>query len=199
MITKLLSESDVKSVARLHQKAFKNFFLTKLGNKFLVEFYRAIMNSSDSINIGLFDNDELIGFAVGSRRGKFFYRNLLKKNFFKLIYSALVPLISNPRDILRLITSFSSIGKSNQDLNDVAVLLSFCIDSNHSSKGLGGILLKEFENSAFKYSNAIALTTDADDNDYVKRFYARNNFELHNTYYQGKRRMGYYLKHKRTE
>jgi hypothetical protein len=196
MIVKKLSVNEVEAVAKLHQKAFSNFFLTKLGYKFLVEFYKSILNNSDSINIGLFDNESLIGFAVGSKRDKSFYKNVLKNNFIKLGFSAFLPLISNPINIVRLLTSFTSISKSNVDNVDNAVLLSICIDPNCGSKGYGKILLKEFEKIAFEYSNIITLTTDAEDNDYVKSFYVKNEYELHNSFYQGKRKMNYYKKFK---
>jgi hypothetical protein len=195
MTIKILSIKEVESIAKLHQKAFSNFFLTKLGYNFLVEFYKSILNNSDSINIGLFDNELLIGFAVGSKRSKSFYKNLLKNNFIKFAFSAVLPLISNPIYIVRLLTSFISNSKSNVDIVDDTVLLSICIDPNSVSKGYGKILLIEFEKTAFIYSNIITLTTDADDNDYVNAFYVKNEFQLHNTFYQGKRKMNYYLKH----
>ena len=196
MTIKKLSINEVEAVAKLHQKSFSNFFLTKLGNKFLVKFYKSIFTNSDSINIGLFDDELLIGFAVGSKRSKSFYKNLLKDNFINLGFSAILPLISNPTHIFRLLTSFASISKSNVDIVDNAVLLSICIDPNCASKGYGKILLMEFEKTAFKYSNIITLTTDADDNDYVKAFYVKYEYELHHSFYQGKRKMNYYIKYK---
>ncbi len=194
MTIKELSINDVEAVAKLHQKAFSNFFLTKLGNNFLVKFYESILDNSDLINIGLFDNELLIGFAVGSKHSKSFYKNILKGNFIKLGFSAILTLISNPTYIVRLLTSFTSISKSNVEFIDYSVLLSICVDPNCASKGYGKILLMEFEKTAFKYSNIITLTTDTDDNDYVKAFYVKNEYELHHSFYQGKRKMNYYIK-----
>jgi ribosomal protein S18 acetylase RimI-like enzyme len=196
MIIKKLSLNDVDAVAKLHQKAFSNFFLTKLGINFLIRFYQCIINNSDSINIGLFDNELLIGFAVGSRRSKSFYRNLFTDNFIKLGFSAILPFISNPIYILRLLNSLTSIGKSNVEFIDNAILLSICIDPKSASKGYGKILLMEFEIIAFKYSNNISLTTDADDNDYVNAFYVKNEYEIHHSFYQGKRKMNCFIKYK---
>ena len=196
MKIKEIDIDEIQAVAKLHQKAFSNFFLTKLGYNFLLNFYKSILNNSDSINIGLFDNESLIGFAVGSKRSKYFYKNLLKNNFVKLGFSAVVPLISNPNHIVRLLTSFISNSKSNVEIADNAVLLSICIDPICASKGYGNVLLMEFEKTAFKYSNMISLTTDADDNDYVKAFYVKNEYELHHSFYQGKRKMNYYIKYK---
>jgi ribosomal protein S18 acetylase RimI-like enzyme len=194
MTIRVFSFNDVGLIAELHKKAFSNFFLANLGYKFLVNFYKAILNDPNSINIGLFENELLIGFAVGSKRSKSFYKNLFIKNFIELSFSAVVPLISNPNNIVRLLTSLISFSKSNLDIIDDSVLLSICIDPNCSSKGFGKILLTEFEKRAFKYSKIITLTTDADDNDYVNAFYSKNGYELNHSFYQGKRKMNYYKK-----
>lgn len=199
MTVKKLSINDVEIVAKLHQRAFSNFFLTKLGYKFLVNFYKSILKNSVSINIGLFDNNSLIGFAVGSKHSKSFYKNILIRNFVKLGFSAIVPLLLNPNNIVRLITSFISINKSNLDIVDSAVLLSICIDPNYASQGYGKILLIEFENIAFEDNNVITLTTDSDDNVFVNAFYVRNEYKLHHFFSQGKRKMNYYTKYKNKE
>ena len=104
-----LKVGDENLVARLHERAFSTFFLTKLGPRFLIEFYTAIFQSKDSINVGLFVDDELIGFAVGARKSKSFYSNILKKNFLKLGLSAFFPLLLNPLYIYRNIFSLMCI------------------------------------------------------------------------------------------
>jgi GNAT superfamily N-acetyltransferase len=193
MIIKSIGCNDVLAVSELHKKAFGNFFLTKLGIKFLINFYKAIFKDSDSINIGIFCNDSLIGFAVGSRRSKSFYRRILKNNFFKLIYPSILPLMLSPKLIFRLFRAFRSIRDSSVDS---AVLLSICIDPEYGSKGCGKKLLTEFECLAFDFSKIISLTTDAEHNDFVNDFYRNNGYELNHTFFQGKRKMNYYIKYK---
>ncbi|MHA8072238.1 GNAT family N-acetyltransferase [Aquirufa ecclesiirivi] len=195
MIIKKLEILDVSSIAELHLRAFSNFFLTSLGKFFLCTFYSAILNDSQSISLGLFENNVLIGFAIGSKRNKSFYKNLIRNNFFKLSLSAFIPFISNPGNIFKLISSLTSFSNSNGNFVDSAVLLSICIEPNSSSHGLGKKLLIKFEEVAFENSNSILLTTDAENNLYVNKFYSNNGYLIESEYFQGKRKMNLYIKH----
>lgn len=196
MIIRDLKVEDAILVARLHKKAFSSFFLTKLRHRFLVEFYTAIFQSKDSINIGLFIDDELVGFAVGAQKSQSFYSNILKRNFLKLGLSAFIPLLLNPLYIYRLFLSLTSSSEANDSIKQDAILLSICVDPIKTSKGNGTLLLSKFEGIAFESSDLITLTTDADDNDSVNSFYTKNGYKLHNSFYQGKRKMNYYIKTK---
>jgi hypothetical protein len=101
MITlKALKTEDVKNITILHQIAFKNFFLTSLGSDFLTKFYASIFRSKDGIAIGAFDNsNELVGFAIGAKTKKGFYKSLLKNNFIPLLFSAFFNLLKQPLKI----------------------------------------------------------------------------------------------------
>lgn len=196
MIIRDLKVGDANVVARLHKRAFSTFFLTKLGHRFLVEFYTAIFQSKDSINVGLFVDDELLGFAVGAQRSKSFYSTILKRNFLKLGLSAFIPLLLNPLYIYRLFISLTSSTEADDNIKEDAILLSICVDPINTTKGNGTLLLSKFEEIAFEFSDLISLTTDADDNDSVNSFYTRNGYKLHNSFFQGERKMNYYIKTK---
>lgn len=77
-----------------------------------------------------------------------------------------------------------------------ATLLSICVDPAEGKKGLGQIVLKEFEKEVFLISNGVSLTTDCDNNDHVNRFYQNNNYELVQNFGQDERRMNLYYKKK---
>jgi ribosomal protein S18 acetylase RimI-like enzyme len=194
METKFLSKKDAIQVALLHKKAFSGFFLTGLGVSFLSVFYQSIFRHHKSIKIGLFDDQKLIGFAVGAKNSKSFYSSILKKNFIYLASSAFFPLLFNPLKIYRLFKSLTSQKKTDETILDDAILLSICVDPTSKTKGYGKILLSNFEKVAFKFSALISLTTDAENNDKVNSFYAKNGYELHNSFYQGKRKMNCYIK-----
>jgi hypothetical protein len=196
MIIRDLNVGDAKIVARLHKRAFNNFFLTKLGHRFLVAFYIAIFQSKDSINLGLFLDDELVGFAVGAKKSKSFYSNLLNRNFLKLGLSAFIPLLLNPSNIYRLFISLTSSNGADINIKEGAILLSICVDPINVAKGNGRLLLCRFEGIAFDFSDIISLTTDAVGNDSVNSFYISNGYKLHTSFYQGERKMNYYIKTK---
>lgn len=196
MIIRNLKVLDANAVANLHRVAFKNFFLTKLGSKFLSAFYKSIFESENSISVGLFEGETLVGFAVGAKNRKSFYYDILKSNFLTLGWYALIPLFSNPLYFYRLYISLISSNSINGSIEDDATLLSICIENSSGSAGHGSLLLAKFEELAFQYSDLISLTTDADNNSYVNSFYIKKGYTIVKVFYQGKRRMNLYLKQK---
>lgn len=196
MITvRFLKIADSQNIASLHEMAFSNFFLTTLGKKFLNTFYKSIIESKKSIALGAFDEKgELIGFAVGAKMKKGFYKTLLKNNLFSLLISASMSLLSNPGSIIRLVKSFLTNETSNNDFLSYATLLSICVSPQKKGLKIGGSLLDEFEKEVVKYSTGITLTTDKLGNDYVNNFYISNNYILTDEFNQGKRLMNFYIK-----
>ena len=53
MQVKDLTIEHCQAIANLHVKSFDSFFLTSLGSQFLKVFYRAIINDSNGIAIGI--------------------------------------------------------------------------------------------------------------------------------------------------
>lgn len=196
MITiKVLKTEDAKATAYLHQIAFKNFFLTSLGYDFLIKFYTSILRSKDGIAIGAFgENNELVGFAIGAKTKKGFYKSLLKNNFTSLLFSAIFNLLKQPLKIKRLLHSFLTSETSKEEFINYATLLSICIDPDKKGQKIGKLLLEAFENETLNYSAGISLTTDKYDNDYVNNFYVSNNYFLNNEFSQGNREMNFYIK-----
>lgn len=194
VISKLRKE-DVKCIADLHQKGFDNFFLTSLGSDFLQEFYCSIIKSSNSIAIGAFDeNENLVGFAVGAKTKKGFYKELLRSNFFPLLISAAHSLFANPAKIYRLAKSFFTKETSNEDYLNSATLLSICVDPQKKGLKIGKCLLQSYETEVKKISDSITLTTDALNNHYVNSFYVSNKYVLADSFKQGNREMNFYIK-----
>ena len=195
MKIKELNYKDSNQIAKLHLESFPGFFLSKLGHGFLVVFYKSIIKNSNSINLGVFENNILVGFAIGSVKRESFYKTLLKENFFQLSFSLLKPIIVNPSNIIKLLKSFKS---SNNKINikDSAILLSICVNPNSHIKGVGTVLVKEFEKEIFQYSNTLVLTTDSLSNDKVNSFYIRNGYNLYSQFFQSKRLMNVYVKNK---
>ena len=196
MIIRVLNVGDSKQVARLHKSAFSSFFLTKLGFRFLTEFYVSIFKSKESIKLGLFKDENLVGFAIGAQNSKSFYSNILKRNFLRLGFSAFIPLLLNPLLIYRLYISLKTTHKMENSIEGNVILLSICVDPLESTKGNGTVLLSKFEEIAFEYSKLISLTTDSINNDYVNSFYHKNGYQLISSFLQAKREMNYYTKQK---
>jgi hypothetical protein len=191
-----LTIHNSNEIARIHLISFPNFFLSSFGEYFLNIFYKAIIKDKDSINIGIFEREQLIGFAIGSINNKSFYKKLILNNILELGLAALIPLIKKPKNLLRLYRSLVTKSITDNDLINAGILLSICINPLNESKGNGKILLNEFEKIVFKAKEAIVLTTDADNNKYVNNFYFRNEYVLKSQFNQGHRKMNLYIKYR---
>lgn len=196
MITvRFLTLKETKSIAALHQIAFDNFFLTSLGSKFLSKFYSSIIKSHEGVAIGAYDNNnELVGFAIGAKTKKGFYKTLLKNNFISLSLAASTSLIKRPNNINRLIKSFLTTETSNDSFLNYASLLSICVNPEKKGQKIGKHLLLAFESEIIECSAGITLTTDKLNNDYVNNFYVSNNYILTDQFNQGNREMNFYIK-----
>ena len=196
MIYRKLMLGDTKQIAQLHEKAFKQFFLTSLGKEFLKEFYYSILQNKNSIAIGCFQEDDLIGFAVGTLEVKGFYLQILKSNFLNLFISSLKYIFQKPSIIIRIIQGI--IKKDNELLpqnDNPASLLSICVDPNFSDKGIGSSILVEFEKIISMHKKVIVLTTDSIDNEKVNTFYKAKDYKLQGQFLQGARKMNLYIKY----
>ncbi|WP_026727829.1 GNAT family N-acetyltransferase [Flavobacterium denitrificans] len=175
-----LNISDVKKVAEVHEKSFKDFFLTSLGRHFLETYYAASINNNKSIGIGLFDNEEkLYGFATGTSKSLGYHKTLLLQNSFLFFKSLLLVSLNRPKVIFRL---FKNINKKSDKKDDkqYAELLSIAILPDLKGSGYGKVLLDEFEKKAkFHQASKIALTTDYNNNDNVIKFYNKSGYEVY--------------------
>ena len=55
---------DTETVVRLHQAAFKNFFLTSLGTKFLELYYKTFITSENSAFFCAEKGNEVVGYSA---------------------------------------------------------------------------------------------------------------------------------------
>jgi hypothetical protein len=55
MEIKKISIHDLKAVVKVHKDSFKDFFLTKLGDDFLLLYYDCIRKDTNAILLGIYD------------------------------------------------------------------------------------------------------------------------------------------------
>jgi GNAT superfamily N-acetyltransferase len=188
-----LKSIDAAEIAGLHYMAFKDFFLTSLGERFLKAFYEAVLSHPLGIGIGIYAEDKLIGFAVGAKKGTGFYKSLVYKKGLSLALAALPRLIVSPSKVNRLLTPL--LGSEEVLYKDLPVLLSICVSDAHGASGIGRQLLRGFESELLKHScHEVVLTTDSQNNDYVNRFYVSNGYKQVQTFFQGTREMNLYYR-----
>jgi hypothetical protein len=191
---KVLCVEDGKAIADLHTMAFNSFFLTSLGTRFLKVFYQSIIKNPNGIAIGIFEENKLVAFSVGTIKKQGFYSDILKRSAIKMLCAAIPQLIRNPKRIFRLMQSFAAKETTDKKIATAACLLSICVDPCMANKGYGKKALTAFEQMVFMKSSTIYLTTDAEENDSVNWFYAANGYLLLNEFYQSNRKMNLYYK-----
>ena len=173
--------SDSNQIAKIHLKSFPNFFLTTLGHSFLKTYYRSCAKSKEAISICAIDQDDkkLLGFAVGCFNSAGFNKRLIFSNLLEYSYRAIVLLFTKPIALIRL---YKNLAKNNNrdDKGKYAELLSIGVLPDQNGFGIGQNLLVKFENQVKKKGvNTITLTTDADSNDSVLRFYKKSGYTVY--------------------
>ncbi len=188
MIVRAAISDDSSTLAEIHLNSFYDFFLSSLGKRFLITFYKACIKSKGAINVVCSTNDGVtIGFALASIKSDGFYRNILFGNLFTFTMEAVRLLFSRPKALLRLALNLS---KSGSDVGDAAELLSIASLSEYSGKGVGKLLIDTIESRLKdRQCKAITLTTDYYNNENVIGFYQNRGFKIESEFvtYPGRR------------
>ena len=173
--------SDSNQIAKIHLKSFPNFFLTTLGYSFLKTYYRSCAKSKEAISICAINQDDkkLLGFAVGCLNSEGFNKRLIFSNSLEYSYRAILLLFTKPIALIRL---FKNLAKNSykDDKGNYAELLSIGVSPDQNGFGIGQNLLTKFENKVReKGVNTITLTTDADSNYNVLKFYKKSGYKVY--------------------
>ena len=172
--------SDAKNVAKIHAETFKNFFLSSLGSSFLITYYNACIKSKEAISICALDKDNnVVGFCFGTLYSKGFNKRLILNNFFSFTIQTIRIIFYKPKAIIRLFENLNKEGDLD-DNGDYSELLSIGVTPDQNGLGIGQQLIAKFENQVRqKGVTTIALTTDADSNDSVLRFYKKSGYIIY--------------------
>lgn len=177
---KKFTSTQAGEIARIHLESFPNSFLTSLGHPFLEIYYRSCAKSQKAISICAVDNEtgNIVGFAVGCKNSKGFNKHLLRTNMLPFLLQLLKLLFTRPFVLVRLLKNMRKTGNVS-DNGNYAELLSIAVLPNQRIRGVGKILLTDFEKTiANNKIMIITLTTDAHLNDNVLRFYINNGYEV---------------------
>lgn len=169
---------DLPAVISIHQRAFPGFFLTILGPRFLVHYYRMVMGFPGGIFLVKDGPEGIEGFVSGFINPGEFYRTL-RANKILFLPSVGLRLLCNPWLFRRLLASYRYASHESQvnepglcELSSIAVL------PNQGRKGAGKALVHAFLAAIQNQAKTVVLTTDADENDSVNTFYLSLGFRL---------------------
>lgn len=179
----IMTECDIDEVVRLHEVCFPNHFLTFLGKHFLKCYYKGILAYDKSLAFTIKNGkSQSIGFVTGVINPSNFYKNILKRDWFKYIFAAFLAMVKNPKIIPRL---FRAVNKPKEAKvgNHIIELTSIAISPKEENKGYGQILLNHFcQEASLRGCEEIVLYTDAENNEKVNYFYKKLGFEISKLY-----------------
>ncbi|MBO3663525.1 GNAT family N-acetyltransferase [Microbacterium stercoris] len=177
-----IKHSDARALARLHRRAFPDFFLSQLGESFLVQFYRGYVNDPTAVVAVERDHrGEPIGVVVGSTEPEGFFGRLLRRRLLGFGLAAAGAALRRPAAIPRLLRAIRYRGDTPSG-SDGALLSSICVDPEARAGGVGSRLLSAWAARARELGATSAyLLTDAHENEAVNSFYVRNGWVLRDT------------------
>lgn len=174
---RLLTTDDTAVLARIHNEAFHNFFLTDLGPFFLKTYYQAVIISTRSIAVCCVnDSNEVIAFATGCELSKGYNRRIVLNNFLGFSLQFIRLIFTKPGAVIRLLKNFEKNANPIDDGN-YAELLSIAVLPEYKGLSIGKSMIEVFEREAQQRGcRSITLTTDFYNNDSVIEFYKKRGY-----------------------
>lgn len=165
--------NDISGIVNIHQEAFKEFFLTSLGEGFLRLYYTSFVNSEDGVVYCAKNNDIVVGFSAASYKSHGFNSKLVKRNLLKYGLMAMKLMIVQPKSVLRLLRNMNKESKEDAIVDDglYAELYSIAVSPSCQGEGVGRLLLTVTEADVRQHNSELSLTTDYYDNDKTIAFY----------------------------
>lgn len=178
-----LTPADVRPLARLHRAAFPGFFLSSLGEAFLVQFYRGFLTDDSAVTVvARSENGSVQGAVVGTTEPAGFFGRLLRNRWPGFVLASAKAVVTNPKAASRLLRALRYRGDAPAGAEG-ALLSSICVDPLAQGTGLGRQLVEAWTRQvAASGAPSAFLTTDADENDAVNRFYEARGWVLSERY-----------------
>ena len=170
--------SDVGIIVKIHIDAFRGFFLTSLGPKFLTFYYTCFVKSNETVTMVAEEDGVVYGFSASTKVCKGFNSRLIKSNFFAFCVLSLKMLFTTPSALLRLVKNLTKRGEGVEDNEDYAELYSIGVCKAAQSKGVGKKLLAASEEVMKREGvKRVSLTTDYNNNEQAVGFYHSMGYE----------------------
>lgn len=177
-----IAKEDCSSIVQIHLTAFNGFFLTFLGPRFLYLFYRGLISDPTGIAILYQQDEQILGFVVGTTNPKGFYQRLIKRHAVSFAFASFPALLRDIKIFPRLVRSFRK-PNANLPKPNCTMLMSIAVMPDIQKKGVGKELVKAFFIEAkLRGSMFVNLTTDYNNNEHVNKFYSSLGFEIFRQY-----------------
>ncbi len=180
-----LEHQHLKQAVEVHLKAFPGFFLSFLGPRFLTEFYRSFIEDDAGIGFVALDtsSENVVGVVVGPLIPAGYFKRLLKRKWWAFCLASMSAVLKKPSVIKRLFRAVFYRGDTPANVEGLALLSSIAVSPDVQAKGLGSSLVRAFMDQVKRRGGrGVFLTTDAEGNDKVNRFYEKIGFSLESSY-----------------
>lgn len=173
---RIIPPKDLDDVVEVHNSAFKGFFLTNLGPRFLKLYYRSVTDSPNGILIGAYQGEKLIGFCAACYKSAGFNASLVKEHWLEFGLLGIQLLLTRPMAVMRLVRNLNKTGTEDDD-GAYAELMSIAVDRNVQNSGAGKAMLDYLEAMLRQEGiDSLSLTTDKENNEKTLGFYAKRGF-----------------------
>jgi ribosomal protein S18 acetylase RimI-like enzyme len=186
----------IQEVLEIHLASFPGFFLSFLGRRFLREFYSAFLHEESGVALIVEEpgSNQVLGCVVGTTLPTGFFKRLLKRRWWAFSFASISALMRKPKVAPRIFRALFYRGEVPQGPKR-ALLSSIAVRPDQQGTGLGRALVAGWVEEARKRgAPGCYLTTDAENNYAVNRFYVRCGWRLESTYFTPEgRRMNRYV------
>jgi GNAT superfamily N-acetyltransferase len=193
----IVSAGDLNAIVDVHMAAFPGFFLTELGAAFVRQMYLGFLADPAAVFLAARHRGAVAGFAVGFIGGGHGHRRVALRRAPALALAVLPALARRPVFLAsRLVAKLLCTDGTPATPLDAIMLRSIAVQPRFQGGVAARSLLAAFEALAHERgATRCVLTTDADNNGRVNRFYVREGYRLSSIFMQhGKRRMYLYEK-----
>lgn len=175
------TQQDVAGIVVIHCDAFKDFFLTSLGKRFLTTYYSCFIGSNETVTLCAEDDGKLIGFSAATSVSKGFNGRLIRGNAARFVLLGIKMLFISPSALIRLTKNFTKKSSEIEDIEEYGELYSIGVSSKCQGKGVGKILINSTESEIYKRNREVkrlSLTTDYYNNRSTIAFYQNCGYRI---------------------
>jgi len=179
-----LRPQHLDEVVEVHLRAFKGFFVSFLGPKFLKEFYRSLSEDPEGIAfVALQENtNRVLGSVAGPLRPAGYFKALLKRRWWAFGLSCIRAILRRPSILKRVLRAAFYRGDAAEG-PPRALLTAISVLPETQGQGVGKALMDAFACEVRRRGGrGCFLTTDAQGNEAVNRFYAVCGWRLESTF-----------------
>jgi glycosyltransferase involved in cell wall biosynthesis/ribosomal protein S18 acetylase RimI-like enzyme len=197
-VVRAATPNDLAGIVSIHQRAFNQFFLTRMGAAFLRRYYGLVLSYHAGIMLVSESQGVLNGFVCGFADPAEFYREMWR-NRLTFALPAIRGLLRHPSLSTHVVTAVRRIQSTATQGPPLACeLSSIAVAPEASGKGLGKTLLRAFlDHSWARQAQRVYLTTDAEGNQAANDLYREIGFQQSRRFLQQRDRwMNEYVFHR---